>query len=294
MEWQQFEYFRTLAQMEHVTKAAEALSITQPALSRSIARFEEEIGAPLFERQGRSIKLNKYGKLFLKRVDIMMKEFELGKKEIQELLEPGRGAVSFGFLHTLSTNLIPDVIAAFRCKFPNITITLKQSPSHSLLEDMQKGELDFCLVSPIELHTPIEWTKLFSEQLFVYVPKTHMLAKHTSIDLHQLAEEPFILLKQGYALRILTEEMLQEKGIQPKIAFEGDEADTIAGLVAAGLGISILPDMKGTDINNIIKIPINPPEYERIIALAWVDGRFLSPAALQFKGFIFDYFAEEK
>lgn len=80
MEWQQFEYFRTLAQMEHVTKAAEALSITQPALSRSIARFEEEIGAPLFERQGRSIKLNKYGKLFLKRVDIMMKEFELGKK----------------------------------------------------------------------------------------------------------------------------------------------------------------------------------------------------------------------
>ena len=292
MEWQQFEYFRKLAQMEHVTRAAEALSITQPALSRSIARFEEEIGAPLFERQGRSIKLNKYGKLFLKRVDSMMIEFELGKKEIQELLEPGKGTVSFGFLHTLSTNLIPDLIAAFRSQFPNINITLKQSPSHSLLEDMEKGELDFCLISPVELHKPIAWSKLFSEQLFVYVPTAHSLAHASSIRLEQLAEEPFILLKKGYAMRILTEEMFKEAGIQPNLAFEGDEPDTIAGLVAAGLGISILPDMKGTDMK-IAKIPIDPPEYERIIALAWIDRPYLSPAAIQFKSFIFDYFSTE-
>ncbi|MFP9129470.1 LysR family transcriptional regulator [Niallia sp. BSM11] len=291
MEWQQFEYFRTLAQMEHVTKAAEALSITQPALSRSIARFEEEIGAPLFERQGRSIKLNKYGRLFLKHVDSMMLEFELGKRAIHELLEPGRGTVSFGFLHTLSTNLIPDLIAAFRSEFPAINIALKQNPSHSLLEDMQKGELDFCLISPVEIHTPIAWSKLFSEQLFVYVPKAHNLAQSNSIRLVQLINEPFILLKKGYAMRILTEAMFKEAGIQPLIAFEGDEPDTIAGLVAAGLGISILPDMKDTSLNHLVKIPIDPPDYERIIALAWVDGRYLSPASIQFKNFIFDFFS---
>lgn len=117
-----------LARMEHVTRAAEALSISQPALSRSISRFEEEVGVPLLERQGRSIKLNQYGRMFLNRVDRIMSEFQKGKQEIQDLLEPGQGQVSLGFLHTFSTNLIPDLLASFRAGYPNINFQLKQCP----------------------------------------------------------------------------------------------------------------------------------------------------------------------
>ncbi|PKG23472.1 LysR family transcriptional regulator [Niallia nealsonii] len=289
MEWQQFEYFRMLSKMQHVTKAAEALNISQSALSRSIARFEDEIGAPLFERQGRSIRLNVYGKMFLKHVDLIVREFEIGKQEIQELLRPGQGIVSFGFLHTLSTNLIPDLLSAFRMEFPKINFQLKQSPSHSLLEELQKGDLDLCLISPTEVKPPIEWQQLFSEELFIYVPRTHLLANQKSLYLHDLAEESFILLKKGYALRTLTEQMFKEAGIEPAITFEGDEADTVAGLVAAGLGVSILPALKGMDLNKIIKIPINSSKYNRVIGLAWINGRYLSPAALQFKNFIINH-----
>ncbi len=107
MEWQQLEYFVTVAKLEHMTRAAEALAISQPALSRSISKLEEELGVPLFDRQGRSIMLNRYGELFLYRVQRMRKEYEKAVLELQELNNPELGDVSLGFLHTLGTSIVP-------------------------------------------------------------------------------------------------------------------------------------------------------------------------------------------
>ena len=100
MEWQQLEYFVTVAKLEHMTRAAEALAISQPALSRSISKLEEELGVPLFDRQGRSIMLNRYGELFLYRVQRMRKEYEKAVLELQELNNPELGDVSLGFTYT--------------------------------------------------------------------------------------------------------------------------------------------------------------------------------------------------
>ncbi|MDQ0197977.1 LysR family transcriptional regulator [Neobacillus ginsengisoli] len=289
MEWQQFEYFQTLARMQHVTHAAEALSISQSALSRSIARFEDEIGVPLFERQGRSIRLNKYGHIFLKRVDSMMKEFYEGKQEIQDLLDPEQGEVSLGFLHTLSTNLIPDLIASFRSNYPKINFQLGQGPSHTLLEHLQLGEFDLCLIAPMEIKPPIQWRQLWSEELFVIVPKDHKFSNNQNITLEEIADESFIHLKKGFSLRMAIEQLFKEAGITPKITFEGEEADTVAGLVAAGLGISILPNLKGTDQSKISQIRVRWPKCQRTIGIAWVEGRYLSPATQKFKQFVLDH-----
>ncbi|NRD77057.1 LysR family transcriptional regulator [Bacillus sp. BRMEA1] len=289
MEWQQFEYFQTLARMQHVTHAAEALSISQSALSRSIARFEDEIGVPLFERQGRSIRLNKYGRLFLKRVDTMMKEFYEGKQEMQDLLDPEQGEVSLGFLHTLSTSQIPDLLASFRSCYPKINFRLGQGPSHNLIDQLQLGEFDLCLISPIGIKSPIVWRQLWNEELFVIVPKNHKFAKRKNIALQEIADESFIHLKEGFSLRITIDQLLNEAGIAPKITFEGEEADTVAALVAAGLGISILPNLKGTDQSKILQIPIKSPQCHRTIGIAWVEGRYLSPAIEKFKQFILDH-----
>ncbi|HWO95676.1 MAG TPA: LysR family transcriptional regulator [Bacillus sp. (in: firmicutes)] len=291
MEWQQFEYFQTLARMQHVTRAAEALSITQSALSRSIARFEDEIGVPLFERQGRSIRLNQYGHIFLKSVDAMMKEFYKGKQEIQDLLEPEQGEVSLGFLHTLSTNLIPDLIASFRTDYPKVNFRLGQGPSHTLLEQLQLGELDLCLIAPMEMKPPIQWKQLWSEELFAIVPKHHKFAGYESITLEEMADESFIHLKKGYSLRLTIEQLFKKAGIAPKITFEGEEADTVAGLVAAGLGVSILPDLKGVDQSKLAQIRIRGRKCQRVIGIAWIQGRYLSPATQQFKQFVMDHFS---
>ncbi|MCM3145928.1 LysR family transcriptional regulator [Brevibacillus sp. MER 51] len=289
MEWQQFEYFQTLARIQHVTQAAEALSISQSALSRSIARFEDEIGVPLFDRQGRSIRLNKYGHLFLKRVENMMKEYHEGKQEIMDLLDPDKGEVSLGFLHTLSTSRIPDLLASFRSLYPNIHFRLGQGPSHTLMNQLQGGEFDLCLLAPMDMKSPYVWKPLWNEELFVIVPKDHKYANRTSITLEEIADESFIHLKEGYSLRITVEQLFQEAGITPPITFEGEEADTVAGLVAAGLGISLLPNLKGTDQSKITQIPVKSPKCQRTIGIAWVEGRYLSPATEKFKQFVMDH-----
>lgn len=293
MEWQQFEYFQTLARMQHVTHAAETLSISQSALSRSIARFEDEIGVPLFDRQGRSIRLNKYGHIFLKHVDNMMKEFDEGKQEIKDLLDPDKGEVSLGFLHTLSTSHIPDLLASFRAHYPKINFRLGQGPSHNLIDQLQLGVFDLCLIAPMENTSPIVWRQLWNEELFVIVPKDHKYANRKNITLEEIADESFIHLKEGFSLRITIEKIFKEVGITPKITFEGEEADTVAGLVAAGLGISILPNLKGTDQSKISQIPVKSPQCQRTIGIAWVEGRYLSPATEKFKQFVLDHSYEE-
>lgn len=291
MEWQQLEYFQTLAHMQHVTRSAEALSLSQPALSRSIARLEDELGVPLFDRQGRTIMLNRYGQLFLKRVNRILKEFEDGKQELHDLVHPDHGEVALGFLHTMGTSLIPDLLGAFRAHSPSISFQLMQNHSYSLLEHLDAGELDICLIAePTETNLPIQWTPLWSEEIFVIVPLDHPLAGADQIKLGEIADESFIFLKKGYALRRTTDQLFQQIGVSPKITFEGEEAATVAGLVAAGLGVSLLPDLRGLDKSKIAQIRLSQPRGQRVIGLAMVEGRYLSPATLTFKKFVEDHF----
>lgn len=290
MEWQQLEYFQTLARIQHVTRAAETLSLSQPALSRSISRLEEELGVPLFDRHGRTITLNRYGQLFLKRVNRMLMEFNVAKQELQDLVHPEHGEVALGFLHTLGTSLIPDLIGTFRGQFSTISFQLIQNHSYSLLEHLHAGELDICLIAePTEAKIPIQWTPLWSEEIFVVLPLEHPLAGSESILLEEIAHESFIFLKKGYALRDTTDRLFQQKGINPKITFEGEESATVAGLVSAGLGISLLPNA-GLNKSKIAQVRLRQPKCQRVIGIAEVVGRYLSPAALRFKQFVVDHF----
>jgi len=290
MEWEQLEYFQTLAREQHVTRAAQILSITQPALSRSIARLESQIGTPLFDRQGRTIKLNKYGELLLKRVDIILKEFEEGKNEIQSLLDPDKGEISLGFLHTLGTAIVPKIIGAFKDKYPQVRFHLKQNHSNWLLDNLQSGDLDLCLLSSFPLESNLAWTPLWQEELYLFFPKNHPLANQESITLEEVAEEPFILMEEGYALRVTIDSIFDQVGIQPNIMFEGEEVTTIAGFVGAGMGISILPDVKSLDQMKIAKVRISSPKCERTIGIASMEGKFLSPIAEKFMQHIVDHF----
>jgi DNA-binding transcriptional LysR family regulator len=290
LEWQQLEYFQTVARVQHMTQAAEILSISQPALSRSIAKLENELGVPLFERQGRSIILNHYGQLFLKRVNRILKELQEGKQELKALLDPGYGVVSLGFLHTLGPETIPNLIGTFRSTYPKVTFQLNQNNSSSLIKQMELGEFDLCLITPPDTKLQIQWIKLWSEELFVIAPVGHPLENRESIVLDEIADEPFISVKKRNALRQITDQLFQEAEINPQMVFEGEELHTIAGLVASGFGISLIPDIKDLDPCKIAKIPVRWPKCERSIGIAWVEGRYLSPSVKQFKEFVINYF----
>lgn len=290
MEWHQLEYFKSVAQMQHVTHAAERLSISQPALSRSIAKLEEELGFPLFDRRGKSIVLNRYGEIFLQHVERAMQEIAVGKKVIQDLLHPDHGSVSLSFLHSLGSNLVPGLLSKFLSSHPDIQFKLYQNSTNFLLDQLDAGEIDLCLCSPVATREKIEWEPLFTEELFVIVPTGHRLSKRSSIELNEIKDEPVVTFKEDYGLRILTDQLFREAGLRPFITFEGDEVITVAGLVEAKLGVALIPHVFGLDKTNISFLRISKPKCQRTIGIAWTKERYLSPAAQKFKNFVIDSF----
>jgi DNA-binding transcriptional LysR family regulator len=290
MEWQQLEYFQTVAREQHFTRAAKKLAISQPALSRSIARLEDELGVPLFERSGRSIRLNRYGEMFLEQVDAALGLINEGVQKLRDMVDPERGTVSLAFLHTLGTHLVPDLLGSFRKKHPHIQFQLFQDASSDLFERLKAGELDLCLSSgPVKM-SGVVWEELFRDELYVIVPEHHPLADRDEINLWEIADEPFISLKKGYGLRALTDRLCRQAGFTPNITFEGEEVTTVAGLVSAGLGVALIPETGGEDMRQIRRLHVRSPHCQRVIGIAWVEGRYLSPAAKLFRQFVLDHF----
>lgn len=290
MELHQLEYFRVVAHLQHMTRAAETLNMSQPALSKSIAHLEQEVGAPLFDRQGRSIVLNRYGQMLLKHAEHILQEWDKAKQEIQDIVSPGHGEVTLGFIHTLGMEIVPELMAEVRRIFPHLNFTFSQSTSLRLLRQLEAGEVDLCLTQPIQSTTvQVNWRKLWSEELFVIVPKHHHLAYRQSIALHEIAGEPFISIRKGNSLRKIIDHFLQKANVSPNVIFSGEEVHTVAGFVGAGHGVSLVPNIKGLDQYNLAKISVSDMRCERDIGLALVEGRYLSPTTERFIDFIEAY-----
>ncbi|MGM9950513.1 MAG: LysR family transcriptional regulator [Lysinibacillus sp.] len=294
MEIQQLQYFKKVAHLQHMTRAAEKLSISQPALSKSIANIEQELGVPLFDRQGRSIFLNRYGILFLESVDIILAEYEKIMQEFEDITTPGHGEVAFGFIHTLGMEVVPELMATVPKKYPHMGFSLTQATSLNLLKRLEEGAIDLCLSQEIESKIiDIEWIELWSEELFVIVPSEHPLALKDMIELHEIKDESFISIKRGNSLRQIVDQLLKEAGVTAHTTFSGEEMHTVAGFVGAGLGVSLIPHIKGLENFNVKKISVSSPKCRRKIGIAWAKGRYLSPAANEFKQFLIDYFRGE-
>ena len=293
LEIQQLEYFRTVAKMEHMTRAAEKLNISQPALSKSISNIEHDLGLPLFDRQGRSIYLNKYGQLFLKSVDNILAEYYKAKQEFEDIQRPGYGEVSFGFIHTLGIEVVPELMASIQANYPNMQFSLTQATSYILLKQLEEGAIDICLSQKIESKLiDIETIDLWTEELFIIVPNNHYLAKYDEVDLEEIRNEPFISIKRGNSLHTKIDELFQSIGLTQNTTFSAEEMHTVTGFVGAGLGVSIIPDIKGLEHFNVKKLRVSSPPCFRTIGISWATNRYLSPAANEFRHYVIDYFKE--
>lgn len=290
MEWQQLEYFRVVAKTEHFTQAAEQLAISQPALSRSINLLEETLGVSLFDRVGRSVKLNAFGKLFLRRVDRALQEIQDGVNELQQLKDPYTGTVSLAFVMTFGLSFLPDFIREFNQAYPQVVLQLHQNTTAIINKQLLDGEVDLSIVGMTDHMHQLTWRKLLEEELFVYVPADHRLAGRESVKLEELASDPFISFKQGYGMRTLTEQFCHEAGFAPNIVFEGEDVATVSVLVSSGIGVTLIPSFNGITSTKIKKLRVTEPSCRREIVLAWRKDRSLSPSADLFRSFIVSQF----
>jgi len=290
VEWHQLQYFREVAQQQHVTQAAGRLSVSQPAVSRSISRLERELGVPLFDREGRTVRLNRYGKVFLARVERALTEVAEGRRELADMVGPVRGTVAVGFIHILGTQVLPVLLRRFRLEHPAVDFQLFQGSTAALLEQLTAGETDLCLMATHPEQPGLEWVRLFEEEIFAVVPPGHPLAGRESVRLDELANEPFITFKPGWGLRQLNEELCRQAGFVPRTTFEGEEVGTVHGFVAAGLGVALIPRSSAPREARAVWLHVSEPRCERTIGIAWIGDRYFSAVATLFRDFIIEYF----
>ncbi|WP_136604392.1 LysR family transcriptional regulator [Paenibacillus dokdonensis] len=293
MELRQLQYFLKVAQKEHVTQAAEELHVAQSAVSRQIHQLEEELGVQLFMQKGRNLQLTPVGQLFCKRVDSILKDLDKAVLEVHEFLDPEQGEIRIGFPHSLGIHLIPSVVSEFKRRYPNVKFRFKQGMFPSLIRDVISAEVDLAFISPFpEKHEQVEGEIMLTEELYAILPPNHPLAGEESITLNQLKEDKFVLFSKGYSLRPIVWHACLEAGFTPKIAFEGEETDTIRGLVAAGMGVSILPEMALFQTNPLqpARVSISEPKVTRTIGLIHRSDDKLPRVAQAFRSFLLSYF----
>ena len=292
MDLAQLRYFQTVARLEHMTRAAEELAIAQPSLSQAIARLEDELGIPLFDRVGRQIKLNQFGRTFLKQVEQAFTCLADGQREIADLAGLEQGSIAIAII---STQILPEMLKLFLADHPNVHFRLFQQHSAQMVRKMlERGEIDLCITSPRIEDADIHWTPLITEEIFLAVPREHPLAGRQSIRLLEVAQESFISLRPGSTMRGTAEYFCQQAGFRPKVTFEGDEPSTIQGLVSAGLGVAFMPALSWRQASEatMVRLHISDPICQRTIGLSWHEHHYLSQAAGQFREFVINYFTQ--
>ncbi|MFI2372929.1 LysR family transcriptional regulator [Streptomyces sp. NPDC018833] len=278
-------YFAGVARQEHVTRAAQEMGVPQSTLSRAMVRLEQDLGVTLFARKGRTVSLTPAGRAFLASVERALSEIERAADSVRADADPQAGKVAFGFLHTMGSETVPGLIRAFRADHPGIRFTLVQNYGEAMIERLRAGELDLCLTSPVPDAPDLEARRLDEQRLLLVVPDDHRLASRRRVRLAEAADETFVTLEPGYGLRRITDDLCAEAGFTPRVAFEGEEAETLRGLVAAGLGVALLPP-PAVPRPGVVELTVTAPKAVREIGLAWLDGHPETLPVAAFKRFL--------
>lgn len=294
MELRQIKYFMEVAKHEHVTHAAENLHIAQSAISRQIFNLEEELGVDLFIREGRNVRLTPIGKVFLEHMEQAMNVIDDATQVVKQYTDPERGTIHIGFPSSLASHILPNAISAFREQYPKVNFKLSQWSYRELKDAVIKGDINMALLGPVPKNEPKLIEKiLFTENIVALLPSKHRFAKERSITLNQLRDDSFVLFPEGFVLRDLIIEACGQFGFQPNVSFEGDDIDAIKGLVSAGLGISLVPEV--TLFDNIprgtVKVPVTEPAVRRSVGVIIPKDRNLLPTEELFYEFLRDFYS---
>lgn len=279
------EQLVAVADLGQITAAADQLGIPQPTLPRAIARLSEAIGSPLVQPDGRGIALTRHGELLAAHGRRALAEMAAGVRAVRAETDPDSGTVVLAFLHSLGPSVIPALLKGFRRIHPRVTVQLTQDSAAAILSQLVDGSTDLALAAPVpEDHPAFEATALAEQPLILLVPRHHRMAGHATVTLPELAGLELITLAAGYGVRTITDGLLRSSGVPLKYAFESQEMTTAAGLVAAGLGVAILPP--GNRVPGTAEVVLDHPDATRTISLAWPRHRTLPPPAAALREYL--------
>ena len=241
MELDQLRYFLSVAARQNFTRAAEDLRISQPALSRSIQKLEEELGQPVFERKTRSASLTEAGILLQARAQQVLTILEDTKAEITDDGQSGR--VRVGAIPTIAPYFLPEVLRTFSSEFPKAALTVQENTTDNLLRSCTQGEIDLAIVAlPVSVRY-LEVEELFEEELQLVLPPGHPLVEKEKIRLSDVEPYPFVLLDEAHCLSANIVSFCRQRSFQPVAVERTSQLAMVQELVSLSHGISMIPAM---------------------------------------------------
>ena len=288
MNLNQLYYFRTLAELEHYTKAAEKLNISQPTLSHSIAAMEKELGANLFEKQGRNVVLTKYGRIYIFYVENALTQLELGKNQIERLVSEGGGHVGLAYMTSVGTNFMPKLISNFLDdpQNKNISFSCNEGNTKTLLYNLKREKYDLIFCSLMENEPDVEFIPVHEQGLVVIVPEGHPLESRKKVTVQDICPYPLISYTKESGMRRLIDDLFTKAQIMPNILCQFEDVNSMAGLVEANQGLAIVTDTPTLDNYRVTKLEFDTPFSRRMVYLAYMLNRYLPPAVEKFKDYI--------
>jgi LysR family transcriptional regulator, benzoate and cis,cis-muconate-responsive activator of ben and cat genes len=279
-------YFLEVARQLHFRKAAETLSIAQPALSRQIAQLESNLGTSLFSRSRRRVELTAAGKALAERVEPVLRALSKIPVELQALAEGGSGHIKVGFTGLAMATVLPAILREFHKKFPGIRLELNECPTSTQLAALQTGELACGFFHPEATPTPgLKSKLLLREKNGVLLPSDHELSTKASLQLRDLAATPFVLFPRaynpGFYDRILA--AFARAGVTPRIAEEVWPRANGVGFVRAGIGATFMCPSEAKQLPpEVIFRPLEGPGPESRLVIGWKSSSALDPALAAF------------
>ena len=283
MEVEQLRYFLAVAEHANFTRAAQAVGVTQPALSRSVAKLEEELGQPVFERRTRSVVLTEAGQLLQSRAQQILSLIEDTRAEITDDGQTGR--VRIAAIPTIAPYYLPSALKRFSRAFPKASVVVQEDTTDQLLKRLTDGSIDLAILAlPIDAKY-LKTDELFEEELFLVLPAGHTLSDRSQIRMNDIESLPFILLGEAHCLSDNIVTFCRQRSFNPVSVERTSQLATVQELVALGHGISMVPAMaRNVDASKRrVYRSISGTRPTRRVALAWNPYRFQSRLVMSFR-----------
>jgi len=285
MEIHQLRYFVAVADEGSFSRAAAKVRVAQPSLSQQIRKLEAEVGQPLFDRLPRSVVITEAGRCLLEYARQILASIGDARRCVDELKGKIAGDVAVGAIPTIAPYVLPELVVTFQKHYPDVTLHIVEDVTAGIARRIEAGELDVALASTCQKSPTLRIERLGNEPLLALVPEEYPLVKQTVVTFDDLKSQRFLLLHEMHCLSQQVNHLLESRRLHPEIALAGSQLSTIANMVAAGVGVSIVPQMmvKHQVTPGCVSLPFAPPVPERELNVLYNPLRFQSKAAAAFR-----------
>lgn len=273
MEVNQLRYVCAIADTGNFSRAAERCRIAQPSLSQQVQKLEEDLGVKLFDRLGRSIRLTEAGRAFIPRARAILEQMDAARTSAADKNADLRGNVTVGVIPTVAPYLMPRYTASFAQKFPDAKLRIIEDTTSVLVQGLRDLSIDVAVLALPLRHKDLELFPIRTERLFAVLKKNHPRARAKSLALKDLRGESFVMLRDGHCFRDLSLDTCARARITPNIAFESAQFSSLLGMVAAGIGVSLVPEMAIDRNVGCRYVRLSDAQATRTIVAAVVRGR---------------------